>query len=257
MRPTMMAITAPRGAVLRAAGWRVAAPRAAGWRVAAPRVAAVRAALLGVAPLRAAVLVAAVLGLALSACSPLAPRPDRSRYYVLTPAAETRPEAAAVTPARALALGVGPVTIPDYLRRPEIATRVEAYRIERSATDYWAEPLETAIPRVLARDLAALVGPTRLVLHPWYTSARPDVQVAVDVQRFERTAGGDVELVARWTVTPLGGRGAARSGESRIAEPAGGDMEAAVAAQSRALARLAAEIAAVLAPGGKEFTGGP
>src|SRR5207253_2828062 len=79
-------------------------------------------------------------------CSVLSPQPDRSRFYILTPVANSGVVAA--TPASTstdsqLTIGVGPVDFPDYLRRLPVVTRVAPNRIELSDEKRWAEPLDT------------------------------------------------------------------------------------------------------------------
>jgi uncharacterized protein len=65
----------------------------------------------------------------------------------------------------------------------------------------------------------------------------------VEITRFDGELGGRCVLQARWRV--LGRRGVppAMHGQSRLSEPAGGDYAALVAAQSRLLGALSAEIA--------------
>ena len=55
---------------------------------------------------------------------------------------------------RALILGMGPVMLPDYLKRSELATRVEPDQVQFSDIDRWAEPLRNDFPRVLSEDLS-------------------------------------------------------------------------------------------------------
>ena len=65
----------------------------------------------------------------------------------------------------------------------------------------------------------------------------------IEVTRFDGELGGRCVLQARWRV--LGHRGAPPTvhGQSSLSEPAGGDYAALVAAQSRLLGALSAEIA--------------
>src|SRR5262249_35436468 len=73
--------------------------------------------------------------LLVAGCSILAPRPDPFRFVVLTPLTDTD----ATSPRRdGLVVGVGPVALPGYLRRPEMATRVAPNRIAFSDTVRWA-----------------------------------------------------------------------------------------------------------------------
>jgi len=175
------------------------------------------------------------------ACS-LGPRPDSSRFYVLTSLAEAGPRAAA-PPADRLALGVGPITLPGYLTRGTVVTRLGPNRVVFSGVDRWGEPLDRAFARTLAENLGVLVGTDRVRFYPWYASEPIDFQVTVDVARFERDSAGSVELRARWTVRDVEGVERA-GGRAAIREPADdASTGAAVAAQSRALAELSREIA--------------
>lgn len=61
-----------------------------------------------------------MLGL-VSGCSLLSPEPDPSRFFVLT---ATTPGEASPTTRGDLVVGVGPTSIPGYLDRNEIVTRI-------------------------------------------------------------------------------------------------------------------------------------
>lgn len=184
---------------------------------------------------------AAALALALAGCSILPPRPDPSRFFTLS--AVTR-DGAAPEAATGLALGLGPVRVPAYLDRPELATRVAPNELRFSATERWAEPLGTSLRRVLAQNLDAELGPAEITFFPWPAGTELDWAVAVDVRRFERTPAGEVEIAARWVVRdPATGR-IRLARESRVTRhTAGEDTDAVVAAWNEALAELSHEIA--------------
>jgi uncharacterized protein len=149
------------------------------------------------------VILFAILALPLTAgCSSLlAPRPDPTKFYVLTAVAgaadTTSPVPAA---AHQLAIGLGPVTLPDYLGHLEVVTRVSPNRIELSPTDQWAEPLDESFRHILALNLATLLGTDRVMPFPWDASAKLDYRIAVTVQRFERDGAGGTQLVADWLI---------------------------------------------------------
>ena len=85
--------------------------------------------------------------LVLPSCTILAPQPDASRFYLLTPSAATGAPPAG---SRGLVIGLGPTKLPDYLLRSEIATRVSPNRVAYADDHRWAEPLERNFNRVLA-----------------------------------------------------------------------------------------------------------
>lgn len=167
-----------------------------------------------------------------------------SRFFTLSALAssETRTEAGASTPG--LAIGVGPVKLPEHLDRPQIVTRSSRNELRLAEFDRWAGPLKDDFSRVLAENLSILLSTNRISLYPWRRSMPIDYQVVVDVTRFDGEIGGDARLDARWTV--FGGRDkeVLSMHTSRISEPSGAqDYAALVAAQSRALGRLSREVA--------------
>lgn len=192
-----------------------------------------------------------------AACSILPEPPAPVRYAVLVPAEELAGADPAAQPRAAPRVGLGPITLPGYLRRSELVSRAGT-RLVPSETDRWAEPLERAIARVLAADLRHALGVGPVVEYPWYATDRPDVQVEIAFSRFERDESGDAVADASWIVRPLHGDEPPRSGRSVLRYPAEGEGAATALALSRALADLAREIAghlettaraAVAAPG--------
>ena len=183
---------------------------------------------------------AAAAALALAACAGPAPRED---FYTL----------AAVAPpgagpgASATSIYVGPVTVPEAVDRLPMVLRVSPNQVEIRDFHRWAEPLEAAIPRVLAENLSRLLGTPHVLSARQGTGRDVDYRVAVEVQRFESSLQEGATLDALWTVTPAKGRGAARSGRTVAQEPAAtADPAGLAAAHSRALARLAGDIAGAL-----------
>jgi uncharacterized protein len=178
----------------------------------------------------------------LPAC--LGPRVDGSRYFTL-PAAGAPAEGVPVA-----VLGLGPVTLPPYLSRNEIATRVSPEQVTYAGNDRWAAPLEEQVGRALAEEMRSRLPAREVVRWPWALSPGPDVAVAVDFLRFEADAGGGATLQARWTVTAPGRP--PLTGETRLHEGgAPGDTPGSVVAMGRALGRLAADLAAAARAAGR------
>jgi uncharacterized lipoprotein YmbA len=180
--------------------------------------------------------VVGALGLAGAGCLGRSPAP---RLYTLAPVAPAAPATAATGPV----IGLGPVTLPGYLDRPQIVTRRSADELAAGEFDRWAEPLDEAVPRILGEDLAALLGTERLATYPWTRARGVTHQVTVDVLRFDGPLGGPVTLEARWRVLDPAGRELLVR-RSTVREPTGGgDHAALVAAMSRALGALGRELA--------------
>jgi uncharacterized lipoprotein YmbA len=181
------------------------------------------------------------VALALAGCSILEPQPDPSRFFTLSAVAD----GAGAPGGGAVAVGLGPVRVPGYLDRPELATRVASSELVFSPTDRWAEPLATSLRRVIAQNLGAILGTEEVAVFPWPAGTHVDWTASVDVLRFERTPDGQVEVTARWAVREgVGGRPRLVR-ETRHTEHADGNgTVAAVEAWNKALAALSADIAA-------------
>lgn len=140
--------------------------------------------------------------IAVAGCSPLAPRPDSSKYFILTPLAGDVSTPAQVSPTAdsQLTIGLGPIDFPDYLRRLEVVTRAAPNQIYISEEQHWAEPLDKNFARVLSEDLARLLKTQKIEKYPWPHRTQPDYQIAVDVQRFETGTDSQSQLVVRWII---------------------------------------------------------
>jgi len=178
---------------------------------------------------------------ALAACSLLTPRPDPSRFFTLTPIAESGDTSA---PLRGRVLGLGPITLPQYLDRPELVARVGPNEVRKAVSDYWAGSLQKQFAGTLSQNLQSLVAPSSIVPYPWYAGSPPDVAVEVDVLELERGPDGQVRLVARWRVRK--GATITRAAETKLAQPTTEDATATAAALSELVGQLSREIANAL-----------
>ncbi len=184
-------------------------------------------------------LAALAITLFTSSCLLMA-RGDASRFYVLRVVAEPAPSGGG-----SLDVGLGPITIPGYLRRPTLATRVSTTdQVRYAEFDRWAEPLSSQFQRTLGQDLASALGAERVVPFPWYPTTPVDVAVRVNVVAFETDTAGQARLDAEWTIHDPRTAAVLRGGRSVITEPVDGEgAPAAVAALSRTVAELASRIA--------------
>jgi len=177
-------------------------------------------------------LAAAALGACLGS-----PQPDPSAFFLLSPVQVDAPEGQ--VPVR---IGVGPVTLPGYLDRPQLVTRLNDHQIALAENDRWAEPLGDNVARALEASLASLLPGSTPVGYPWYASDAPEYSVALAIRHFEADTSGVVVLDATWTLRRAGEQVDTRV--MRVAEPPDApDRAAVVAAHSRALAALSREVA--------------
>lgn len=165
----------------------------------------------------------------------------RERFYTLSSA----PPAEATVPAT-ITVFIASVSVPDAVDRTPMVIRTGPNQVEIEDFHRWAEPLKAAIPRVLAADLRAELGNARVGIGRFAQGESVDYRVTVDVRRFESSFGEGATLEAAWSVA--GKTGAPVSGVTLAKEAAGsGDHAGIAAAHSRALERLAKEIAGAIA----------
>ncbi|MDJ0949725.1 MAG: PqiC family protein [Alphaproteobacteria bacterium] len=185
-----------------------------------------------------------VLGIlvAVAACAESQP----SKFYVLSSLKAS--EAGAVpggTQKKPLAVGVGPITMPEYLDRPQVVTRSSPTKLSLAEFDRWAEPLTPLFTRVMVENMSVLLASERVYGLPRRSGGRLDYQVEIDVFRFDSDASGEVFLTARWTLYGTSRQRPLRIRQTTITESAGSaaNVESLAAAMSRAVEQLSREIA--------------
>lgn len=148
-----------------------------------------------------------------------------------------------------LTIGVGPVTLADYLDRPQIVVRGSAYKVSLADFDQWAGPLDTGLPTVLVGDLAALMPQDDIVMVPQPFVTPLDYQVRINVSRFDIDGAGNAVTEAQWQIFDVKKNAVIATQNSVLREPAGagGGTEAGVAALSRTLGTLSREMAKAIA----------
>jgi uncharacterized protein len=174
-----------------------------------------------------------------------------TRLYVLNATAE---QPATLSP-QGVAVGVGPITLPKYLDRPQIVTGVSANQLSQANLDQWGGDLNDNMSRVLATNLSNLLGTDRISFYPWSNRAPLDFQVTMDVSKFETEADGATVLSVFWSiVNPADGtvlemhRSTYRdAGKATAGATAGSSSyDATVAAMSRNLGLLSRDVAAAI-----------
>jgi uncharacterized lipoprotein YmbA len=187
-------------------------------------------------------LLSSVLALMLAACVP----PQPTSFYTLSAVmSESSLEAAR----QEAIIGLGPIDIPDYLDRSEIVTRRDETGLVLADFAKWGEPLGPLFARILREDLIELLGTQQVILLPDRRDNELDEQVEIDVIQFEAVDDKEVVLNARWRLYDRGGRRLVRTEQSLIREPLASpaDYDAVAAGMSRAVARLAEDIARAVA----------
>jgi uncharacterized lipoprotein YmbA len=156
---------------------------------------------------------------------------------------ETEKQYAAWEGGIAIALGIN--RFPEYLDRSRIVTRTSRNELRMADFEQWAASLKQNVLRVLAANLSVSLSTNRVAVFPWDKRRSYEYLVVVDVARFEGELGGDVSLIARWSIFGERDKNELLTKAASFSEPTGAEgYEALVAAMSKTLEDLSGEIAA-------------
>lgn len=173
----------------------------------------------------------------------MAPRPDLTQYFVLSPMAESGSGGVAAASTSRLSIGVGPIKFPDYLKRPGVVTRAASNRLVVSDIKRWAEPLDRNFESILCQNLSQMLGTQRIITYPWYADTHVDYQVKVWVSRFETSENGGSQLSAVWMIANGQDGSELASGQSSASAPVQSGDDGPSAALSRDLGEMSRQIA--------------
>lgn len=184
------------------------------------------------------VFIAMMLAMTLIAGCAASPSP---KFYALSAVQMKVPP----SDSRAIAVSIGPVTVPELVDQPKIVTMLDANRVSIDEYARWAEPLKRGIARVLVADLTQSLPGAIVSAYPMHAD-NDAYRVSVDVQDFESSAAGATTLAVNWSVHAAGREQPLR-GRSVVHETATGPGDdGLVKAYSRALASVATDIAAAV-----------
>ncbi len=171
----------------------------------------------------------------LAACAESQP----SRFYMLS----SLPAAEATGSGKPLSVGVGPISMPEYLNRPQIVTRESETKLALAEFDRWGEPLGDLFSQVVAANLSSLLETERVYSLPRRRTASLDYQVEIDIYRFDADQLGLIYLTARWSLYGKGGKKLLKTGTTSLTEQAGRSPDALADGMSRVVERFSRGIA--------------
>lgn len=162
------------------------------------------------------------------------------KYYTLL-----APPAGAPDVAEAIWVDLMPVSVPVQVDAPQLVVRHGSGQLALLERQQWAGPLDAEIRDALAAELAQRAG-----LRDAHTLAAPKGQalyrLKLDVQRFDSMPGRAVHWEAAWSLNGTGEQALSLACGFRLTEPVGAGYPAMVEGHQRVVAKLAAQIAAVL-----------
>jgi len=168
-------------------------------------------------------------------CSSTPPSSFYTLNHAAAPAAQPSP--------LALAVVVGPVSIPAIIDQPQMVVTTGPNQVSIDEFHRWASPLSSDISRVVTENLVTMLGTPRVSQFQQALNAPFDYRVAIEVQSFVSEPGEAATLNAVWIVRRTKD-GKTVTGRTALREPATDKgYDALVAAHSRALARMSQDIA--------------
>lgn len=187
--------------------------------------------------------VALVWGLAFGAAGCLGRSPV-VEHYILGAPAPARSGASAPD----VAVLVGPVRLPSYLDRPQIARLGEAGAVELDEFARWLGGFEENLLRGIALELARRTGSDRIVTAPSKAPFPFDAQIRLHVDDFVAAPGPVLRVRVRWALVRPGGAAPAELYVMEEVIPLADAADATlVAAHESAVRDLAGRIATALA----------
>lgn len=151
-----------------------------------------------------------LVGISLSACTST----PAVRFYILESLSQTAPSHIEIS--RQRSIGIGPLTVPAILERKQIVTRLPGNAVQIAESRQWASPLQDNLLQALTRNLSSLQSGNIVRAYPWSVHGTVDLQVIVDIIRFDTTLGESVNLEANWTIKNEKTNGILKNGRSVI-----------------------------------------
>lgn len=112
-------------------------------------------------------------------------------------------------------LAVGPLRVPDYLRRSQMVRRGPGSEIIVDDFNRWAEPLDEAILRTVAINVDGLIDSGVVVAFPSGTVLDINYRVFGRIDRFDTDRNGNTILDVQWGIGDGNGNVVAATRRSR------------------------------------------
>lgn len=118
-----------------------------------------------------------------------------TEFYILNPITNLEPSSRNLTGTPTI--GIGPISVPKYLDRPEIVTRLNPNKVKIDEFNLWAGSLKENLQLAITESLSLLVANRAVVPYPWKKSVGVTWQVGIDIRRFD-TDNSNATLIADW-----------------------------------------------------------
>jgi hypothetical protein len=137
------------------------------------------------------------------------------------------------------------IAVAHYLERSQIVRSSEDLRLDVLGSDWWGEPLDAMLGRVLSQELTQRLPGSTVYGENGAITANAGATVAINVQRLDADASGAVVLIAQVAVTSA--RDSATRTVRYAVSPTTAGTSGLVSAMSSAVGQLADTVAAMVA----------
>jgi len=149
--------------------------------------------------------------------------------------------------AQPMVLLIGPISLPDILKKQQIVTGRAGERYQLSENHHWSGKLDHDFARAMGEELARRLGTEQIALYPMQQNLSPTHQVVCDILAMDGVIGEDARLIVRWSLVDPATKIAQITRRSLCEQqPANASYGAWVAAQRGNIRCLGEEIAAAL-----------
>ena len=123
-----------------------------------------------------------------------------ARFYLLQSAPSDLPSTPGGDASTFTLIGMLPMSMPDYLMRPQIATHMEGNRLDYAEYDRWAEPLLDAMMRLVTQEMEQALPGHLIAQYPWVANLDIQYRMHMDIEQFDLYADGSAVLAASWAI---------------------------------------------------------
>ena|SRR5690554_4255255 len=110
----------------------------------------------------------------------------RKNYYVLSAESPVQTSESRQASNITDIIGIGPIELADYLHRSQIVYVAKSSQLVLEENDYWAEPLDKGIVRVLMLNLMQNDSSRSFVTFPWRSDSKPRYSLRVQIHSLNR-----------------------------------------------------------------------
>jgi uncharacterized lipoprotein YmbA len=143
-----------------------------------------------------------------------------------------------------LAVLIGPVRLPSYLERPQIARRLGGGEVQLDEFNRWVGGFEENLIRALTEGIRRQLGSARVVGYPSRVPFPMDYRVRLDVDELIVDESNRLRLQLRWVIaSEVEGERPSLSTFEREIAAGNRSVEALIEAHDRVLSELAQAIA--------------